>query len=85
MSYITNTLVTKFLQLAATAAHGITNKKELNKSPPHSIRVGACVLLDIHEKKGDFIKKRHRWRSDAYLDYLRNVVQLSHLHSDVIG
>ena len=84
VSYITNALVTKFLQMAATAAHGITNKKDLKKFSPHSIRVGACVLLDIHGKTPGFIKKRLRWRSDAYLDYLRNVVQLAHLHSDVI-
>ena len=73
LSYLTSVYVSKMLKKAATEAHGITSKKDLKKFTPHSPRVGACVLLDLMGRNSDYIKKRLRWRSDSYQDYLRHI------------
>ena len=85
MSYITSVYVSKLLKLAAKEAHGITSKKDLNKFTPHSPRVGACVLLDMMGKLPDFIKKRLRWRSDSYVDYLRHIPTVASDHVAVVN
>ena len=73
LSYLTSVYVSKMLKKAAIEAHGITSKKDLKKFTPHSPRVGACVLLDLMGRNSDYIKKRLRWRSDSYQDYLRHI------------
>ena len=83
-SYITSALVSKHLQQAAKAIYCITNKRDLVKFSPHSFRVGACVLLFNCGKQPTFIKKRLRWRSNAFEDYLRNVIQLAKDHTAAI-
>ena len=70
----------KHLKLAAKSAHGITATADLKKFTPHSPRVGACVLLHIMGKLPDFIKKRLRWRSDSYEDYLRHIDHVADDH-----
>ena len=59
-SFITNKHIPFHLQVVATAAHGVTSKKELQRWTPHSIRVGDCVLLSEGGKDGHFIKLRIR-------------------------
>ena len=71
VSFLTRELITKNLRLAATTKHGVTKKEHLQRFSPHSVRVGACILLNTVGKNSDFIKKRLRWRSDTYQDYLR--------------
>ena len=73
LSYLTSGFIAKNLQLAAKAAHNITSADDLRKFTPHSPRVGACVLLHQLKKQPDYIKKRLRWRSDTYQDYLRHI------------
>ena len=73
LSYLTSGFIAKNLQLAAKAAHNITSTDDLKKFTPHSPRVGACVLLHQLKKQPDYIKKRLRWRSDTYQDYLRHI------------
>ena len=73
VSFITSAFVSKQLKLVANKAHGISAKEDLKKFTPHSPRVGACVLLHQLKKPADFIKKRLRWRSDTYQDYLRHI------------
>ena len=84
ISHITSGLVSKHLQNAAKAVYNLSNKKDLARFSPHSLRVGACVLLFNLGKSPDFIKKRLRWRSNAYADYLRNVIQLAKDHTAAI-
>jgi hypothetical protein len=43
----------------------------------HSIRVSACMLLHALGFSPTQIKHLLRWRSDAFMDYLRNVCLLS--------
>ena len=67
------------MKSAAKHAHGITAVTDLKKFTPHSPRVGACVLLHITGQLADYIKKRLRWKSDTYQDYLRHI---DHVASD---
>ena len=79
LSYLTSTFVDKQMKLAAKHAHGITAVADLKRFTPHSPRVGACVLLHITGQLPDYIKKRLRWKSDTYQDYLRHI---DHVASD---
>ena len=79
---IDNTHVEHFLQSLATVVYNISDKNELKKFTSHSIRVGACVVLHENNCSGAFIKLRLRWRSDAFLVYLRNTTKLAQLHND---
>jgi len=62
----------------------ITKIADLARFTLHSIRVGACVLL--HENGADslLIKSRLRWRSDSFLNYLRNTLFLAKAHAQII-
>ena len=85
VSYITSAAVTKHLQAAAKAAHGIKAAKALARFSTHSIRVGAYVLMDAADEKSHHIKKRLLWKSDTFMDYLCNVTRLAINHNDVIA
>ena len=84
LSYLTSTFVDKQMKLAAKHAHGITAVADLKKFTPHSPRVGACVLLHTMGKLPDFIKKRLRWKSDTYEDYLRHIDHVATDHVKAI-
>ena len=72
-SFVTSGLVNKIIKHAAKLQYGENlPDEELKKFTPHSVRVGAAVLLDEAGESGVFIKKRLRWRSDTFMDYLRN-------------
>ena len=66
--------ITTALRQAATAAHKLTDAKEIQRFSSHSIRVGACVALhaagiNIHD-----IMYALRWKSDSSAKiYLRNL------------
>ena len=83
-SFITTDLITSFLQRAAAQTYNITKKSDLKQWTPHSMRVGACVLLNEQGYSFDFIKLRLRWRSDAFRDYLRNTRILASHHSTAV-
>ena len=85
LSYLTSPFITKQLRLAAKSAHGLTAKDDLKKFTPHSPRVGACVLLDMMGKLPDYIKKRLRWRSNSYEDYLRHIPAVAIEHASTIS
>ena len=79
---IDNTHVEQFLQYLAKMVYNITDRDELKRFTSHSIRVGACVVLHENNCSGAFIKLRLRWRSEAFLVYLRNTIKLAQLHND---
>ena len=83
-SFITTNLITSFIQRAAAKTYNITSKSDLKQWTPHSMRVGACVLLNERGYSSDFIKLRLRWRSDAFRDYLRNTRMLASHHSTAV-
>lgn len=82
--YITNTTVRTHLQAAAHSVHNITDPKRLQKFSSHSIRVWACVLLHSMGKDTSFIKHRLRWKSDAFMEYLRHVPISARHHNEIL-
>jgi len=50
----------------------------------HSLRVGACVILHTMGFTGSQIKFLLRWKSDAFLTYLRNVALMSDRQDEAI-
>jgi hypothetical protein len=72
------------LQEAAAFVYDIKDKKQLSKFTAHSIRVGACVNLYSQGESGENIKFRLRWRSDAFMMYLRNIIALAERHRDLL-
>jgi hypothetical protein len=58
-----------------------TGKAALQKWSCHSLRVGACVLLHTMGFTEPQIKWILRWRSDAFMVYLRNITNLSDNHT----
>lgn len=79
--YITDRNVNATLQDAASKVLGIKDKKVLNKWTTHSLRVTAANELHRRNFSGEFIKKRLRWRSDAFLGYLRNTIHVARTHT----
>jgi hypothetical protein len=51
----------------------------------HSIRIGACVLLYCGGAKDIEIQHRLRWRSMAFLDYLRDMPRTAINHMRIIN
>jgi len=76
--------ITGALQSAARKAHNITLSKDITRWTPHSLRIGACVLLNEARVDPSIIKLRLRWRSDAFKDYLRNTITLAAIHRDAL-
>ena len=80
--YLTDSVITKELRLAAAVVLGEeATTEELRKYTPHLIRICACVLLHERGHSGVFIKDRLRWRSDTYMDYLRDTPRLARQHA----
>ena len=85
VSYITSATITKYLQIADKATHGITLAKALSRSPTHSVRVKTFVLMDAIDEEARHIKKWLRWRSSTFMDYLHSVTRLASNHNNVIN
>ena len=80
--FITDTLVSTYFRLAATAVLGIKKgDKDLQLWSTHSIRVTAANLLHRERFADSFIMKRLRWRSLAFMDYLRNTIYAAEQHA----
>jgi hypothetical protein len=64
--------------------HPIINRAELQMWSSHSLRVGACTTLyamGFHEME---IKHLLRWKSNAFMTYLRNLAVTSRRHNDAM-
>ena len=79
---LTGTKISKYFKAVANEVYPDITKAELKEYSAHMIRVSACVILQIADKKADFIKMRLRWESDAYRVYLRNTTLLARRHLD---
>ena len=82
---IDDMLLKNVLQEAAQEIYGIDSRTELQKFTAHSIRVGACVLLHSAGQDSLFIKFRLRWRSDSFMMYLRNTIDLAAKQREAIS
>ena len=84
--FITGKLVTKLVRAAACGALGL--KKEdpvVSQWSTHSIRVTAANLLHRQNLSNSYIMKRLRWKSDAFLCYLRNTIHAAETHTKAIN
>ena len=62
----------------------VKDKKILQKWSAHSLRVGACVILHAMGCTESQIQWLLRWRSNAFMVYLRNVAILSSMHHKLL-
>jgi hypothetical protein len=73
---ITATDINAAMRSTAASVYGFdlaSNAKELQLWSSHSLRVGACVVLHAHGFTGPQIQFLLRWKSDAFMAYLRNL------------
>ena len=82
--YLHESTITTHIRNAATAVYDIMDSRELQGFSSHSARVGAAVHLHLAGKDPIFIKTHLRWRSDTFILYLRNVIELASQHNDAI-
>jgi hypothetical protein len=79
---ITASNVANFLRQAASAVYDINpatpvGRTDLLRWSSHSLRVGACVILHVNGFSSSEIQFLLRWKSDAFMQYLRNLGTLS--------
>jgi len=77
--FLHRTVISRVLRTVAKATYDVSDS-ELDKHynfTPHSFRVGACVLLHAAGATAPQIKFLLRWKSDSFMEYLRNVNALS--------
>jgi hypothetical protein len=65
--------------------HPIKNKAELHMWSSHSSRVGACTTL--YAMGFQEMERKHllRWKSDAFMTYLRNLAVTSRRHNEALA
>lgn len=69
---VTATAIEKNMRATAAAVYKIKKDDELQLWSAHSLRVGACNSLHAMGFSPSEIKWTLRWRSDSFMDYLRN-------------
>jgi hypothetical protein len=77
---ITSTEICNNMREAAAAVYNLDQTKDkaiLQSWSAHSLRVGACVILHAIGFTGPQIKFLLRWKSDCFMEYLRNLGALS--------
>ena len=85
---ITTARVEIALRAAASKAYNldpIKNKKQLQLWSAHSLRVGACATLYAQGFGQIEIKFLLRWKSDAFMTYLRNLAVTSRRHNEALN
>ena len=79
---ITASAITRVLRECAARILKVDMADEVLKLyTPHSLRIGACVLLYEKGKSAVFIKDRLRWKSDTFMDYLRDTTIVARQHA----
>jgi hypothetical protein len=83
---ITSRQANDFLRQTASSTFDIRpDCKSLAKWSCHSIRVTAANLLHRAKFSDSYIKNRLRWRSDAFLMYLRNTFYTAKDHTSALA
>ena len=87
---ITCTDAEREMQLSASRVYNLNpaNKKHqelLTHWSCHSLRVGACVILYSMGASPETIQFLLRWRSHAYMDYLRNLAYVSRQQNEMFS
>ena len=85
VQFITARKVTALLREAAQEVLGLRKEDPVIKQwSTHSIRVTAANLLHRMQLSNSYIQKRLRWKSDAFLMYLRNTIHAADAHTKAI-
>ena len=63
----------------------VRHKKQLSMWSSHSLRVGACTTLYSKGFSEMEIKYLLRWKSSAFMQYLRNLAVTSRRHNAAIN
>jgi hypothetical protein len=84
VTLIDDSHITTSLRRLAVAVYGPMSQEELQRFSSHSLRVGACVALHADGQTDIFIKHRLRWRSNSFMNYLRDVPILALEHAAVL-
>jgi hypothetical protein len=63
----------------------VKDQETLRKWSAHSLRVGACVIINSMGISTAQIKFLLRWRSDAFMVYLRNMATLANSQNDLFN
>jgi len=79
--FVTDKDVKSILQEAAKEMLNITDETVLSKWTSHSLRVTAANELHRLGFSDAFIKHRLRWRSDAFMKYLRHTIHVARDHT----
>lgn len=83
--FITAKQTAAFLQSIAKVVFKLKkDDKALTRWTSHSIRVTACNLLHRQGYSDTYIQTRLRWRSNAFLDYLRNTLYTAASHTKAL-
>ena len=83
--FITNDHVATYLRSIAQHVYKLKkNDKALKKWSAHSIRVTACNLLHRQGFSDTYIQTRLRWKSNAFLGYLRNTLYSAAAHTKAL-
>lgn len=82
--FITDTDVKVHLQTAARESMGITDPAVLSKWTCHSLRITAANELHRRGFSGLFIQHRLRWKSKAFMKYLRHTVHVARKHTEAM-
>ncbi len=86
VKFITDTMVNDLLRDAARAVLGLRRgDPELKLWSTHSIRVTAANLLYRQQLSDQYIMTRLRWKSPAFLVYLRNTIYSADSHSAALS
>jgi hypothetical protein len=83
--FITEREITQTFRALACKVYNLDPKSERIKFSSHSLRVGACVLLHSQGFTHTQLKFLLRWKSDAFMEYLRNVPLLSHQQNQAVN
>ena len=82
MVFLNTPEVEAAIRAAASFTTGITDDSILQRMfGMHSIRVTACNELARLKVSDSFIKRRLRWKSTTFLDYLRNNIHVAQRHN----
>ena len=85
---ITSVEIEKVIRKAASVVYNldpIKHRRELMLWSSHSLRVGACTLLYSKGFSEMEIKYLLRWKSNAFMTYLRNLSVTSHRQNEAIN
>ena len=77
--------ITNILQRSAINAHDLAEKSKIGKYTAHALRFWAVVLLNQAGCPGPYIQIRLRWKSDSFLNYLRNTYEIAATHSEILS